>query len=84
MAKIITPDEIFPIRSEAEDVNTVLQALMEEDEVPSVPYWERIEANFLALRRRLTRRSNHLRLDISAIDFRDPSVNSPHSSTHEA
>lgn len=28
MAKIITPDEIFPLRSEAEEVNLVLQALL--------------------------------------------------------
>lgn len=42
IAKIITPDEIFPTRSDADDVNIVLQALLDEDEVPSVPYWERI------------------------------------------
>lgn len=41
-AKIITPDEIFPTRSDADEVNIVLQALLDEDEVPSVPYWERI------------------------------------------
>jgi hypothetical protein len=84
IAKIITPDEIFPLRSEGEEVTLVLQALLDDDEVPSVPYWEKIEPNFLALRRRLARRNN-LRLDISAIDFRDPSViNSPQSSAHEA
>lgn len=50
--------------------------------MPSLPYWEKIETNFLALRRRLSRRSN-FRLDISAIDFRDAQPNSPHSSAHE-
>lgn len=42
MAKIITQDEIFPLRNDGEDVNLVLQALLDEDEVPSLPYWEKI------------------------------------------
>lgn len=80
MAKIITPDEIFPPQSEGHEANLLLQALLDDDEIPSLPYWEKVEANFLALRRRLARRN--FKLDISAIDFRDPSPTSPHSSIH--
>ena len=79
IAKIISPEEIFNERSEEEVVNSVLQGLLDDGEIPALPYWEKIEANYLAIRRKLAKRGN-LKLDISAIDARDPSINSPRSS----
>lgn len=79
IAKIISPEEIFNERSEEEVVNSVLQGLLDDGEIPALPYWEKIETNYLAIRRKLAKRGN-LKLDISAIDARDPSINSPRSS----
>lgn len=65
---------------QGDNVNSILQILVEGDtEIPTVSYWKKIEANFLAIRRKLTKKNFNLKLDLSAIDSRDPSLPSPNS-----
>lgn len=39
IAKIISPEEIFNERLEEEVVNAVLQGLLDDGEIPALPYW---------------------------------------------
>jgi hypothetical protein len=44
-----------------------------------VPYWDTIRVNFLGIRRKLAKRGPSLKLDLSAIDNKEPPLQSPSS-----
>ena len=68
--------------TEGNNVNSILQILIEGDtEIPSVLYWHKIEANFLAIRRKIQRKAINLKLDLSAIDSKEPQQPSPISNS---
>ena len=51
-----------------------------DSEIPLLPYWEKIEVNFLGLRRKLVKKNAAaLKLDISVIDSKEIPIQSPNS-----